>query len=130
MPSATGTAMSSAIAEVITVPKAMAAMPNFGGLPSANQDWKVKKFSLLSRSAGIALTIRNAAIATMITRTVEPAAVLNSRNTRSAPNRWPLGRAPPPPETGASAGVVASDWSAMPSGQGADRGRDLGLQFG
>src|SRR3954451_13097960 len=68
-------------------------------------------------------------MATMMTRTRAPAAVVSSRNIRSAPNRWPRGRAPPPPETGASAGVVVSDCSAMVSAQAADRGGNLGLQL-
>src|SRR3954463_10732389 len=68
-------------------------------------------------------------MATMMTRTRAPAAVVSSRNIRSAPNRWPRGRAPPPPETGASAGGVGRDCSAMVSGQAADRGGNLGLQL-
>src|SRR5262245_48719634 len=49
----------------------------------------------------------------MMTRTIEPALVARERKIRSAPNRWPLGRAPPPPEAGALAGVVVTGGAAI-----------------
>src|SRR5690349_25017419 len=106
MPSATGTAITSAMVEVRTVPNAIAAMPKRGGVSLAYHSWYVKKFSAFSRSDGIAWTIRKIAMATMMTRTIEPAEVATARKIRSAPNRWPLGRPPPPPETGVLAGAV------------------------
>ena len=97
MPSATGTATSSAISALTTVPKASAAMPNRGGLSFGNQSVSVKKFASSARSAGIAFAIRKTVIATMMTRTIVPAARVRPRKMDSAPNPLRRGSAPPPP---------------------------------
>ena len=64
---------------------------------SGNQSLNVRKLALSDRIAGTALTSRKVAIATMMTRTVAPEAVLSARNTLSGPNRLRPGSAPPPP---------------------------------
>src|SRR2546430_10479707 len=97
MPMATGTAISSASAEDSTVPKTSEAMPNFDGSPSGSQPRYVRKLALSARSAGTALATRKIAIATMITSTVAPEAVVHQRNRLSGPNRRRAGSAPPPP---------------------------------
>ncbi len=55
-----------------------------------------------ARSAGTALEIRKTAMATMMTSTMAPAAVLSARKPVSVPNRVFFGSAPPPPSGGGS----------------------------
>src|SRR6185312_10515496 len=106
-PMDTGTAMISASRPVINVWNSSAAMPNCTGLSSGSHCSKVKKSAVLARSAGTDRTIRKAAIAAMISRTVAPAATLSERKTRSpgrtaAPLISPATGGPPPTD-----GVVA-----------------------
>src|SRR2546430_16691976 len=110
MPKATGTAKISAIPAVRTVPKAVAATPKRGGLSPANHLVSVRKLLSSALRAGMALTIRKTAMATMTTRTTEPAVVVVARNTVSAPN-WRLrGSAPPPPGDDPAEVDVSADW--------------------
>src|SRR5690242_20393571 len=129
MPIETGTAMISARTAVSTVPTAIAATPKRGGLSPVNQFFSVRKLDPSARIAGTALAIRNTAIATMMTSTTVPAAVVAPRNKVSAPKRRLRGSAPPPPgENPAEAVSRVSRLNAeCPlSGEVADRGRDLG----
>ncbi len=72
---------------VTIVPNASAAMPNIGSWPvdegSGNHFWKVKKLTLLTRSAGTAFQTRNTAIPAMIASTRSPAERLSPRKIRS-----------------------------------------------
>src|SRR5215475_5912912 len=101
MLTAIGTASSNAMNDVTTVPNASAAIPNFGGLSLVNQFLNVRKFAWLAFNAGIALVIRNAPIATMMTRTRRPAPLVRPRKPISKLQRFLWGRAPPPPSGGA-----------------------------
>jgi hypothetical protein len=55
---------------------------------------------VLACRAGTAFEIRKIAMATMMTSTIAPAAVLRARKPVSMENRAFLGRAPPPPSGG------------------------------
>src|ERR1051326_5180370 len=85
----------------MTVPKASAAMPKWGGLSPVNH-WKVvKKLEPSDLIAGIALEIRKTPMATMMSRTDMPAPVDRPRNIDSKLHRFRRGSAPPPPSGGA-----------------------------
>src|SRR5207247_2541297 len=70
-----------------TVANAIAATPKCGGVSAANHLVSVRKLLLSALRAGIALAMRKTAIATMMTRTTDPAVVVVARKTVSAPKR-------------------------------------------
>ncbi len=105
--------MMSAKTAVSTVPKAIAATPKRGGSSPVYQSLKVRKLASSALIAGTALTTRKTAIATMMTSTMVPAAVVAPRNRVSGPNRRLRGSAPPPPGAGpAEVGVRVSRLNA------------------
>ena len=106
MPRAIGTATVSAITDVSTVPNASAAMPNRGWASFGNQAVEVRKFALSTRRAGTAFEIRKIAMATMMTSTIDPAAMLRPRKPDSIEKRAFLGNAPPPPSGDRSSGGI------------------------
>ncbi|GGQ42533.1 hypothetical protein GCM10010166_08250 [Couchioplanes caeruleus subsp. azureus] len=63
---------------------------------------------MLALSAGTALLTRKIAMATMMTSTIAPAAVLRPRKPVSMENRALVGRAFPPPSGGRPSGEIGA----------------------